>query len=223
VAKVCPKNIEDSVITHSAGLNSMPWATNEDVVAILAAHYPGEQSGNSIVDILYGDFNPSGRLPYTIAKNDFDFGTSIPNVTGARAADSSAWQSNFTEGQFIDYRHFHANDITPLYEFGYGLSYTTFALTSNTSASKTVSSSVSPYPGAINSNLALGGNRNLWKTLITASPSVKKTGSISGSAVVQLYVSLPQSVSPQALQFVSCTDLKRSLLRPARRLPFHFR
>jgi hypothetical protein len=112
---------------------------------------------------------------------------------------------------------------TPLYEFGYGLSYTTFALTSNTSASKTVSSSVSPYPGAINSNLALGGNRNLWKTLITASSSVKNTGSISGSAVVQLYVSLPQSVSPQAPQFVSCTDLKRSLLRLARRLPFHFR
>lgn len=194
VTKICPK--KTVVITHSAGPNSMPWATNEDVVGILAAHYPGEQSGNSIVDILYGDVNPSAKLPYTIAKNDADYGTTILNLTGALAEDSSAWQSNFTEGQFIDYRHFDAKDITPLYEFGYGLSYTTFELTSDISASKVVSS-VSPYPAAVNSTLALGGNPNLWKTLITASSSVKNTGSVSGSAVVQLYVSLPQSGVPE--------------------------
>ncbi|KAH8701062.1 glycosyl hydrolase family 3 N terminal domain-containing protein [Talaromyces proteolyticus] len=194
VASICPK--KTVVITHSAGPNTMPWASNPNVVAILAAHYPGEESGNSIVDVLYGDVNPSGRLPYTIANNETDYGVSILNVTGSLAEDSSAWNVNFTEGQFIDYRHFDANEIAPLYEFGFGLSYTTFELASNMSVSKVASSSISPYPAHVNSSLALGGNPNLWKTLVTCSSSVKNTGSVRGAAVVQLYVSLPQDNVP---------------------------
>ncbi|GIJ86472.1 hypothetical protein Asppvi_005361 [Aspergillus pseudoviridinutans] len=128
VASYCPSR-KTVVITHSAGINTMPWAENPNVTAILAAHYPGQEAGNSIVDILFGDVNPSGHLPYTIAQNEADYPTALFNVTDpAQATNSAAWQSNFSEGLLIDYRHFDANDITPLYEFGFGLSYTSFDL-----------------------------------------------------------------------------------------------
>ena len=131
VASICPG--KTVVVTHTGGVNSLPWADNDNVTAILAAHYPGQESGNSIVDVLWGDVNPSGKLPYTIAKNTSDYNTPILNLTGGSAAISDAWQVNFTEGLMIDYRHFDTQEITPLYEFGYGLSYTSFNLSTKLS------------------------------------------------------------------------------------------
>jgi beta-glucosidase len=65
-ARLCPSTI---VVTHGPGVVLMPWADNKDVTAIIAAHYPGEETGNSIVDVLWGAVEPSGRLPYSIPKN----------------------------------------------------------------------------------------------------------------------------------------------------------
>jgi beta-glucosidase len=93
------------------------------VTAILWAGLPGEQSGSAIADILYGRVNPSGKLPFTLAANREDYGTQLlynPNN------GNDAPQQSFSEGIFIDYRHFDKANITPVYEFGYGLSYTTF-------------------------------------------------------------------------------------------------
>jgi len=73
--------------------------------------------GPALVDILFGDYNPGGKLVFTLAKNDSDFGTDI----------SPMGDTNYTEGVFLDYRHFDRYNITPRYHFGYGLSYTTFA------------------------------------------------------------------------------------------------
>ncbi|MXI72557.1 hypothetical protein GR255_26525, partial [Mycobacterium tuberculosis] len=56
VAKSCNNTI---VVTHSSGINTLPWADHPNVTAILAAHFPGQESGNSLVDLLYGDVNPS--------------------------------------------------------------------------------------------------------------------------------------------------------------------
>lgn len=102
------------VITHSGGINTMPWADNPNVTAILAAHFPGEQSGNSIASVLWGDVNPSGHLPYTIALEESDYNTKVINVTNDNDTDPNAWQDNFSEGLFIDYRHFDQADIEPL-------------------------------------------------------------------------------------------------------------
>ena len=80
------------------------------VKAVVWAGIPGQESGNGLVDILYGSTSPSGKLPYTIAKQASDYGTAI--VTG---------DDSFTEGLFIDYRHFDHAAIAPRYEFGFGL------------------------------------------------------------------------------------------------------
>lgn len=134
VASFCGQQ-KTVVVTNSAGVNTMPWANNPNVTAILVSHYSGQEAGNSIVDVLWGKTEPSGKLPYTIPKTAEDYGFPVVNLTGPDGSmerDSSKWQADFVEGQLIDYRHFDANDLDPLYEFGFGLGYTTFgsALTS---------------------------------------------------------------------------------------------
>jgi len=97
---------------------------NPNVTAILWAGLPGEQSGNSIVDVLYGRVNPGGKLPFTMAAKRSDYGTDLiytPNN------GDNAPQDNFVEGVFIDYRSLDKYNITPIWEFGFGMSYTTFS------------------------------------------------------------------------------------------------
>lgn len=102
MASQCPNTV---VVTHSGGLNVLPFSSNPNVTAILAAHYGGEQVGNSIVDVLWGDVNPSGHLPYTIAKRQSDYSFApIENSTALiNTHDPNAWQSNFEERLLIDY------------------------------------------------------------------------------------------------------------------------
>ncbi|TID07400.1 putative beta-glucosidase G [Colletotrichum higginsianum] len=191
VARKCPNTV---VVTHSGGINTMPWADNPNVTAILAAHYPGQENGHSIVDVLYGDVNPSGRLPYTIPKQPADYDFPIVNITVTLAQDPDAWQADFTEGLMIDYRHFDAKNITPQYEFGFGLGYTTFALAGDaTFAPKSENVSAYPPPAA---RAYPGGNPALWDTIGSISATVENTGSVDGEQVVQLYVSLPRRGVP---------------------------
>ncbi|OAP62570.1 beta-glucosidase [Fonsecaea erecta] len=186
VAAYCNNTV---VITHSAGLNVMPWAHNPNVTAILAAHLPGQESGNAIVDILYGAVSPSGKLPYTIALNesDYSFGGITNSTALLRTENPNAWQSNFTEGLLIDYRHFDYYNKTVLYEFGFGLSYTTFNL-SDLRVEKQ-NAMISPLPDSL--PIAPGGNPSLWQILCTVNFTVANTGDVLGGAVPQLYLSFP--------------------------------
>ncbi|EHK25906.1 uncharacterized protein TRIVIDRAFT_198722 [Trichoderma virens Gv29-8] len=192
VTNVADKCNNTVVVTHSAGINTMTWATHPNVKAFIAAHFPGEQTGNSIVDILWGDVNPSGRLPYTIPVRDEDYNITITNLTSDQITYPGAWPSNFTEGLLIDYRHFDALQIDPLYEFGFGLSYmdTTFDLASNISIKTLVErvSAVVPF-----SNSSSGPLSDLFTPLINGTVSVSYTGDLDGATDVQLYISLPVS------------------------------
>ena len=123
-AAMCPNTV---VVVHGPGVVLMPWADNENVTAILSAHYPGEETGNSIVDVLWGASEPLGRLPYTIPKTATEYGPAIVNLTEP-VPNPYAWQADFVEGQMIDYRHFDNQDLEPLYEFGFGLSYSEFEM-----------------------------------------------------------------------------------------------
>lgn len=185
------------VVTNSAGVNTMPWAENENVTAILAAHYPGHEMGNSIKDVLFGDVEPSGRLPYTIPKKEEDYDFAVVNLTDANGnieRNSEKWQAEFSEGALIDYRHFDRNDIEPQFEFGFGLGFTTFELAPEVSVNLLKKPLGLPDPQAA---IEPGGNVDLWTELITVSATVKNTGSRKGSTVVQLYLSLPEYVTTE--------------------------
>lgn len=112
------------VVIHSTGPTILTeWYDNPNVTAIVWAGVPGQESGRSIVDVLYGRVNPAGRSPFTWGKSRESYGTDVmyePNN------GDGAPQQDFTEGVFIDYRHFDKQGDKPIYEFGHGLSYTTF-------------------------------------------------------------------------------------------------
>ncbi|KAJ5130891.1 uncharacterized protein N7515_006930 [Penicillium bovifimosum] len=121
-AKSCNNTI---VVIHSTGsVLVSDWYDNDNITAILWAGIPGQESGNSLVDVLYGRVNPGAKSPFTWGKTRKDYGAplfAVPN-NGADAP-----QDNFEDGLFIDYRRFDKDNTEPIYEFGYGLSYTTFA------------------------------------------------------------------------------------------------
>jgi len=145
-----------------------------NVVAVVWAGIPGQESGNGLVDVLYGSTSPSGKLPYTIAKAATDYGTSI------QSGDDS-----FSEGLYIDYRHFDNAGIAPRYEFGFGLSYTTFSysgLTISSLSTSTGSSATVP-----------GGISNLYDVVATVSATITNNGTVTGAEVPQLYIGLPSS------------------------------
>ncbi|KAI9836146.1 MAG: hypothetical protein M1837_003455 [Sclerophora amabilis] len=120
VSAICNNTI---VIMHTVGPVLVDsWASNPNVTAILWAGLPGQESGNSIVDVLYGKVNPGGKSPFTWAKKAEDYGLDVlyePN--------GPVPQQDFKEGSFIDYRALDKAEIEPTYEFGFGLSYTKFS------------------------------------------------------------------------------------------------
>jgi beta-glucosidase len=111
------------VVIHTVGpIILEEWIDLDPVKAVLVAHLPGQEAGNSLTDVLFGDYSPSGHLPYTIPYQESNY----PSSVGLLQQPFGQIQDDFTEGLFIDYRHFLKEQITPRYPFGHGLSYTTF-------------------------------------------------------------------------------------------------
>lgn len=99
------------VVVHSVGPVILETVLAQpNVKAIVWAGLPSQENGNALVDILYGDASPSGKLPYTIAKSVDDYGTKV--VSG---------DDDFKEGLYVDYRKFDRDGTEPRYEFGFGL------------------------------------------------------------------------------------------------------
>lgn len=205
-AAVCPNTV---VVVHGPGVVTMPWADNENVTAILSAHYPGEETGNAIVDVLWGHVEPSGRLPYTVPKNLSDYGPPIVNLSRP-VTDPNAWQADFKEGQMIDYRHFDANNIEPLYEFGFGLSYTKFAMAESLKVQ--INSGVRARANK-SEGIAPGGLKDLWTPLATVTVEVTNVGKSAGTTVPQLYVSLPHDKTPKGTPVKSLKGFEKVHLK----------
>ncbi|KAI1308458.1 beta-glucosidase M [Xylaria venustula] len=185
VADKCNNTI---VIFHNAGIRLVDqWIDHPNVTALIFAHLPGESSGRALVSLVYGESNPSGKLPYTVAKNESDY-EHLLSPDFPEGEFEKFPQSNFsTEGVYIDYRHFDAKNITPRYEFGYGLSYTTFSL-SDLQISKNQSANSDEFPTG---PIQQGGQTDLWDVLATVNATVANTGGLAGAEVVQLYVGIP--------------------------------
>ncbi|KAI5921197.1 beta-glucosidase-related glycosidase [Camillea tinctor] len=205
VTKYCNNTV---VVTHSSGINVLPFADNPNVTAILAAHYPGQESGNSIVDVLYGDVNPSGRLPYTIALNGTDY--NAPPTTAVNTTGIDDWQSWFDEKLEVDYRYFDAHNISVRYEFGYGLSYTTFEMTDL--SSEALATDITSEPEDL--PILPGGNPALWETLYNVTLTVTNTGDVDGATVPQLYVSFPEDTTPSGTPPRQLRGFSKAFLAP---------
>jgi len=160
IRAVATANKKTIVVLNNGAPVLMPWLNQ--VAGVVEAWFPGEEGGDALAAILFGDRNPSGKLPNTFAarREDYpDFGN-FPGTDG---------HVHYAEGIYVGYRHFDKAGITPLFPFGYGLSYTTFKY-SNLKLSK--------------SSLATNGT-------VTVTLAVKNTGSRAGAEVVQLYLHVP--------------------------------
>jgi beta-glucosidase len=113
VAAVNPNTI---VVINAGAPVAMPWL--ETVPAVLEAFYPGQEGGNAIANILFGDVNPSGRLPMSFPHRISD-NPAFLHYPGER-------EVHYGEGLFVGYRYYDTKGVEPLFPFGYGLSYTTF-------------------------------------------------------------------------------------------------
>lgn len=98
------------------------WYDHPNITAILWAGLPGQESGNSLVDVLYGTVSPAGKTPFTWGKDRASYGASIITTSSEPIA-----QEDYSEGVFIDYRWFDKQGEDPIYEFGFGLSYSNFS------------------------------------------------------------------------------------------------
>ena len=108
ITAVAGSNKNTIVVVHSVGPAIIePWVEHPNVTAIVWAGIAGQEAGNSITDVLYGAYNPSGRLPYTIAKQASDYGAQL--ITGG--SSSTILSIPYTEGLNIDYRHFDAVSV----------------------------------------------------------------------------------------------------------------
>ncbi|RDW91027.1 beta-glucosidase D [Coleophoma crateriformis] len=163
------------------------WIEHENVTAVLYSSLLGQESGNSIMDVLYGDVNPSGRLPYTIAKNESDYNVGVCETAVC----------NFTEGNYIDYKYFDKYNVTPRFEFGYGLSYASFEY-SNAAVSITNSSALaSMYPTG---PVGVGGKTDLWDEVVSVTADIANIGTVDGHEVAQLYVAYPDAADQPVRQ-----------------------
>jgi beta-glucosidase len=166
------------------------WIDHPNITAVLFAGLPGQESGNSLVDVLYGDVNPSGRLPYTVARKEADYG----HLLNSSVSTDIFPDDDFSEGLFIDYRAFDRSGIEPRFEFGFGLSYTTFEY-GDLAVSLARAADTAEFPDS-EIDVVQGGHPSLWESVAVVSCAVSNTGKLSGAEVVQVYIGIPSSDTP---------------------------
>ncbi|KAK8195382.1 putative glycosyl hydrolase [Phyllosticta capitalensis] len=162
------------VVIHSVGpmlLESI--LSHPNVQAVVWAGLPGQESGSSLADVLFGDISPSGKLPFTIGKSRADYGD---------VGIENSLVDSYEEGLYIDYKHFDKMGITPRYEFGYGLSYTSFQY-----------SALSVQPAT---SMPVG----LYDTIAVVTCTITNVGPVAGAEAAQLYLSLPPSAPDSPVQ-----------------------
>lgn len=154
------------VVTFGGNPYAMPWL--KEVAAVVHCWYLGSESGTALANVLSGEVCPSGKLPVTFAEKYEDY----PYVQyGKEAYPGVNKEVYYKEDIFVGYRHFTTNNVKPLFPFGFGLSYTTFAYGKP--------------------SISTNGNN------IIINVNVTNTGKVAGKEIVQIYSSAPQSDLPR--------------------------
>lgn len=189
VASQCSNTI---VVIHNAGIRLVDqWIDHDNVTAVIFGHLPGQDSGRAVAQILYGHVSPSGKMPYTVAKNESDYEAYGPDAPEEKYTHYP--QSDFAEGVFLDYKHADKNGLQPRFEFGFGLSYSTFEcsdLSIEFDSTKTLAGPPHQEP------VIPGGNPALWEETVTAKVTVTNTGDVHAAEAAQLYLGLPGEGNP---------------------------
>ncbi|KAI0416803.1 beta-glucosidase-like protein [Xylaria grammica] len=121
------------VVVHTVGpIIVEPWIDLASVKAVLVAHLPGQEAGDSLTEVLFGEVSPSGHLPYSIPVSESDYPDSVAIKSSPKL---SQIQDTYSEGLYIDYRHLNKAGVKPRFAFGHGLSYASFSF-SNASISR---------------------------------------------------------------------------------------
>jgi beta-glucosidase len=191
IEAVAQANPHTVVVLNSGTPVVMPWLSS--VQSVVFPGYPGEEDGNAIAAILYGTVDPSGHLtmtfPASYSQTPASTPAQYPGVDG---------KVDYAEGNLIGYRWYDAKNLTPLFPFGYGLSYTQFAF-SNLRVSPSalpvagVSGVTSQAPPACASELPAAVRGAPGNCPVTVTATITNTGSVAGSDVAQLYLGDPAS------------------------------
>ena len=134
------------VVVHTVGpLTLEDWIDLPSVKAVLFAHLPGQEAGESLTNVVFGDVSPSGHLPYTIPFSEDDYLGQF-DLVGMGFLDFSQIQDTFSEGLYIDYRFLNRQNTKPRYAFGHGLSYAEFELSAGTIDAAAGGPDISDFP-----------------------------------------------------------------------------
>ncbi|MBB2674350.1 UNVERIFIED_ORG: beta-glucosidase [Rhizobium esperanzae] len=165
IERVAAANANTVVVLQTGGPVEMPWLGK--VRAVLQMWYPGQELGNAVADVLFGDVEPGGRLPQTFPKGLADNAA----ITGDPAVyPGKDGHVHYAEGVFVGYRHHDSRAVEPLFPFGFGLGYTRFSW---------------DKPRLSVSEMDADG--------VTVSVDLTNIGDRAGSELVQLYVRSPKS------------------------------
>ncbi|RYP24459.1 hypothetical protein DL765_000479 [Monosporascus sp. GIB2] len=135
------------------------------VTAVIFARRPGQDSGRALAKILYGGVSPSGMLHY---------------------------MSDFGEGVLVDYKHYDRNGVAPRYEFGFGLSYSTFEYSDLSIKCENPITPGRPRPEPIR----LGGNPALWDSVAKSAINVTNAGDVDTAEAARIYLGIPGEYTP---------------------------
>ena len=164
------------VVNISGNAVAMPWIS--EVSAVIQAWYLGTEAGNAIASILVGDVNPSGKLPFTFPEKLEDVGAHQLGDYPGRQREDGIFDEKYNESIFVGYRWTDKQKIRPLFPFGHGLSYTTFAYGKATVNKKVMK---------IDEQIAI-------------TVPITNTGKRIGSEIVQLYISDLKSSLPRPVK-----------------------
>ena len=155
---------KDAIVAVYGGSTILMNEWYEKVGAILLLYYPGMEGGTAFADVLFGNVNPSGKLPFVIPKEESD----LPKIDWKTVEQTYQYYHGYT---LLEKR-----GVRPLYPFGFGLSYTSFEI-------RCIST-------------------HIEKDTIVANVGVTNTGSTAGAEVVQMYVSMPNSIVDRAVKIL---------------------